>query len=253
MGHYVRILPGRTIRLPPNICPPYNADFDGDEVNVHVPQTLQAAVEVEELMNVKHNLVSTNASSSTGFIQNTLLGIYLLSRDDVFLDRDAVMELLFKTHPTRSDADVDDVGVVDLPVPALLTKSRRLWTGKQVLSLLLPASCNEDAKGVYIRRGWLVHGCLGKAQFGQGRGNVLHRIFLDESADSAVRFMRKITRVVNAYLDRRGFSVGLGDCQGTVVVPGVPDLAGARNEDERMDLLRNIRTQCQGKPVRDTG
>ena len=58
MSHFVRVRPHRTFRLNECVCTPYNADFDGDEMNLHVPQTEEARTEAVQLMGVKHNLVT---------------------------------------------------------------------------------------------------------------------------------------------------------------------------------------------------
>ena len=58
MAHKVRVLPGKTFRLNLSVCPPYNADFDGDEMNLHIPQTEEARTEAEILMHVLENVIS---------------------------------------------------------------------------------------------------------------------------------------------------------------------------------------------------
>ena len=58
MCHRVRVLPGKTLRLNPAVCTPYNADFDGDEMNLHIPQTEEARAEAEILMEVQTQLIS---------------------------------------------------------------------------------------------------------------------------------------------------------------------------------------------------
>jgi len=57
-GHKVRILPYSTFRLNLSVTSPYNADFDGDEMNMHVPQTAEARAETREIMMVPRNIVS---------------------------------------------------------------------------------------------------------------------------------------------------------------------------------------------------
>jgi DNA-directed RNA polymerase subunit A' len=58
MVHKVKVLPGKTFRLNLCVCPPYNADFDGDEMNVHVPQTEEARAEALMLMDVNQMIRS---------------------------------------------------------------------------------------------------------------------------------------------------------------------------------------------------
>ena len=58
MAHTIRVLPYRTFRLHPAVCPPYNADFDGDEMNLHIPQSEEARAEALSLMMVHDQIVS---------------------------------------------------------------------------------------------------------------------------------------------------------------------------------------------------
>jgi len=50
MGHRVKVLPYSTFRMNLSVTTPYNADFDGDEMNMHVPQSLETMAEIKELM-----------------------------------------------------------------------------------------------------------------------------------------------------------------------------------------------------------
>jgi len=52
MGHRVRILPYSTFRLNLSVCTPYNADFDGDEMNMHIPQSYEARAELQYICSV---------------------------------------------------------------------------------------------------------------------------------------------------------------------------------------------------------
>ncbi|MEM4605767.1 MAG: DNA-directed RNA polymerase subunit A' [Candidatus Pacearchaeota archaeon] len=81
MAHYVKILPGRTFRLHPAVCPPYNADFDGDEMNIHGPQTEEARAEAKYLLAVENSIMSPkNNTNLIGCNDDAILGNYILSR-----------------------------------------------------------------------------------------------------------------------------------------------------------------------------
>ena len=80
MSHHVKILPGKTFKLNPCTTEPYNADFDGDEMNIHVPQTEEAKAESEILMNVNTQLISPkNNTNELGCKGDGITGNYLLS------------------------------------------------------------------------------------------------------------------------------------------------------------------------------
>jgi hypothetical protein len=75
MGHRVRVMAYSTFRLNLSVTGPYNADFDGDEMNMHVPQSVEAKAEALELMMVPKMIVSPQANKPVmGIVQDTLLG-----------------------------------------------------------------------------------------------------------------------------------------------------------------------------------
>lgn len=122
-------MPGRTFRLNEAVCGPYGADFDGDEMNVHVPQTQEARAEAKLLMGVRYNMVTPKTGEPlVAAIQDFITASYLLSHKDRFLDKSQISQIV---------ACIDDAMVdIDLPPPAII-KPVRLWTGKQVFGVLL--------------------------------------------------------------------------------------------------------------------
>ena len=88
MAHHVRVLPGKTFRLHPSVCPPYNADFDGDEMNLHVPQSEEARAEAILLMRVQEQLISPRFGGPIiGGLRDFITGAYLLTKDDTTLTK----------------------------------------------------------------------------------------------------------------------------------------------------------------------
>jgi len=132
MGHRVKVLPWSTFRMNLSVTSPYNADFDGDEMNLHVPQSLRSRAEIEEMMMVHKNILTPQSNSPVmGIVQDTLTAARKMSLRDTFIDKAAVMHLLMWL-PTWDGK---------LPVPAIL-KPKELWTGKQILSLVIPDKIN---------------------------------------------------------------------------------------------------------------
>src|SRR3990167_128089 len=79
MAHYVKVLPYRTFRLHPAAAFPYNADFDGDEMNIHSPQNEEALAEAKVLLDIKKNLMSPkNNTNMIGCVTDAITGNYLL-------------------------------------------------------------------------------------------------------------------------------------------------------------------------------
>jgi len=117
MGHRVRIMEGLTFRLPVPDTTPYNADFDGDEMNMHTPQDLQTVAEVKELMSISSQILGPKSNRPTiGCVQDTVIGLYLLTQPDVFLEPAEFMRLSMACHYADS---------AEMPEPAVL-KPRRL-------------------------------------------------------------------------------------------------------------------------------
>lgn len=124
MAHRIRILPYSTFRLNLSVTPPYNADFDGDEMNMHVPQSYEARAELWQLMHVSRNIVSPQSNRPVmKIVQDSLLASRLMTRRDTFISRRDFMGICMQLR--------DWDGVV--PPPAIL-KPEPLWTGKQVCS-----------------------------------------------------------------------------------------------------------------------
>jgi len=119
MGHRVKVLPFQTFRLNLSVTTPYNADFDGDEMNMHVPQSYETKAEIKEIMHVPQQIVAPKDNKPImGIVQDSLLGIFLFSQRDTFVEKDLFMNLMMWL-------DYDGT----LPTPCIL-KPRPLWTGK---------------------------------------------------------------------------------------------------------------------------
>lgn len=188
-----------------------------DEMNMHVTQNEKAVMEVKNLMAVSKNILDPQCNKpSMGLVQDALVGSYLLTRNDTFIEKQMAMDLLMCVRSTKN---------VKLPPPAIV-KPRPLWTGKQIFSMVLPhinlerkvrgADKNVDffdrkERVVLIRGGVLLCGAMCKQTLGLSSGGVIHLIALDFDGDRACVFMSDIQRIVNEWLARRGFSVGLSD------------------------------------------
>ncbi|KAI9728533.1 MAG: DNA-directed RNA polymerase II subunit rpb1 [Cirrosporium novae-zelandiae] len=218
MGHRVRVMPYSTFRLNLSVTSPYNADFDGDEMNLHVPQSEETRAEVNQLCMVPLNIVSPQKNHPLmGIVQDTLCGIYKICRRDVTLKYQQVMNILLQV-PNWD-------GVV--PQPAILKPQAR-WTGKQIISLVIPGgvrmekpSMNDKTKevlysapadeGLWIDDGELMFGLLSKKIVGTSSGGVIHIIFNEWGPVKAMNFFNGCQKVVNYWMLHNGFSIGIGD------------------------------------------
>ncbi|KAI5859082.1 DNA-directed RNA polymerase II subunit [Tricharina praecox] len=212
MGHRVRVMPYSTFRLNLSVTSPYNADFDGDEMNLHVPQSEETRAEVNQLCMVPLNIVSPQKNGPLmGIVQDTLCGIYKMCRRDVFLAKDQVMNLLMWV-PNWDGA---------MPHPAIL-KPRPRWTGKQMISLIIPEGINKvslndgnwsplEDDGLLVHGGELMFGLLNKKAVGQAQQSLIHIIYNEKGWRRCMEFFNGCQTVVNYWLLHNGFSIGIGD------------------------------------------
>ncbi|MEK6853120.1 MAG: DNA-directed RNA polymerase subunit A' [Nanoarchaeota archaeon] len=200
MCHLVKVLPGNTFRLNPAVCNPYNADFDGDEMNLHIPQNEEARAEARILMLVETQIISPRYGLSVvGCIHDAITGNYLLTKELV-LTRNEAVDLLYSC------------GVEDLS--GLPQKDK--IDGKEVFSVLLPKDFNflgEDKGGnqVKIVNGILKTGVMDKSNLGQESGLMLRNIYEKYGSTFTADLLSKISKLGIAVLTRRGFTIGIGD------------------------------------------
>ena len=220
MGHRVVVMKGKTLRVNLAVVGPYNADFDGDEMNLHVPQSPAAMAEVRGLMSVTQQVISPQAGKPVmGIVQDSLLGSYLISHVDTLIDRGTVMSIMVTIRYALGD-DLDAACVVP---PAAIIAPQQFWTGKQMFDLILPNILNMnpnktddiwnlDEEVLCIRGGSMLNGIMTKGVLGATNGGIIHNILRSCGNKEGVRFMGDAQRVVNRWLVERGFSVGIGDC-----------------------------------------
>ncbi len=210
MGHRVKVMPYSTFRLNLSVTSPYNADFDGDEMNLHVPQTEETRAEVKELCMVPLNIVSPQRNGPLmGIVQDSLAGVYKMCRRDVFLTKEEVMNIMLWVPEWN--------GVV--PLPAIF-KPRPRWTGKQIVSLIIPdvvslqMGDNDNTltdDGLLIQRGMLMYGLLTKKNAGAASGGIVHICYNELGPEGAMAFLNGCQRVINYWLLHNGHSIGIGD------------------------------------------
>ena len=199
MCHKIRVLPGRSFRLNPGVCTPYNADFDGDEMNLHIPQTEEARAEAEILMQVQSHIITPkNGFNVIGCTNDAITGNYLLTRD-LKLSREDSIQLLYS------------IGVKEFN----LSKSKEL-DGKEVFSALLPRDFDfignsKDGRTVKIERGKLVEGIIDKSTIGEDNGTLIRALYAKYGEDIGIDLLGKLFRLGIAVLLRTGFTTSISD------------------------------------------
>ncbi len=215
MAHFVRVLPYRTFRLHPSVCPPYNADFDGDEMNLHVPQSEESRSEALMLMRVQDQMSTPRYGGPIiGAIRDFLTAAYLLTREETTLTPEEFTNL----------ATIGGYNG-DLPEPEKKGANPR-YSGKQLFSLFLPKDLNfvltskwgkarmGETNDVVIKDGILVSGVIDKAAIGaEEPDSLLHRVAKDYGNDEARRFLNSILAVLKTFITRRGFTYGFNELE----------------------------------------
>ena len=188
MAHRVVVLPYSTFRLNVSATRPYNADFDGDEMNMHVPQSIASATELRYIASVLRNIISPRTNSAIiQLFQDTMTGAYRISQPDVTVPEPIAMNILARIR----------LPFVRKGVP---------WTGAQLISAAFPMM-NYKGK-INLKNGELVEGnVLQKSSV----GGLIHVIYTDFGHERAGQLINDIQSIVTQYNLYTGFSVGTSD------------------------------------------
>ncbi len=211
MCHKVRVLPNKTFRLNPAVCTPYNADFDGDEMNLHIPQTEEARAEAEILMEVQTQLISPRYGLSIiGCVQDAVSGNYILSKF-VTLKRNEAIDLLMSAKitdlsklPNKEYISGKEIWSVAIPDDFNFTGKSKAFSG----------NADEDKKNdaiITIKDGKLLAGTLDKANLGEGSGLLLRNLHKQYGPEKTIKILGQIFRLGIETLLKVGFSASLHD------------------------------------------
>ena len=213
MGHKVRVVPNKTFSLNLVVCPPYNADFDGDEMNLHIPQNEEARAEIKLLMDVPNHIRSPRFSGPIiGCTKDHITSLYILTHGTNEFNRKEVVELI-------KSCDLN----IEIP-------NKNKFTGKEIFSLFLPrdfsmgyksnlcAGCPKCSKEkcpndayVVIKKGELISGVIDKKSVSAFSGKLLDEIDKRYGHEYMKNFLFRITKFAINYLTNYGFSVSISD------------------------------------------
>ena len=217
MCHKIRVLPGRSFRLHPAVCNPYNADFDGDEMNLHFPQNEEARAEAEILMQVQTQLITPkNGSNVIGCVEDSISGNYILT----------------KYTKMSSDEAISMLVSIGIENQDLFSKFKKEVTGKEIFSTIIPKDfnfrslskkCDKCKIGskklcptdhcIFIQNGELLSGSIGKDMIGEEKGRLIREIQTKYGNDKTVEIMGKIFKLGVKTLLKYGFTIGVNDTE----------------------------------------
>jgi len=224
MGHRVRVVKYKTFRLNVSVTAPYNADFDGDEMNMHCPQSYEAAIELEEIAAVPHQILRPRDGLPViGIVQDTLVGSYRMTRPNISFNRREFMNMMMWNK--RFDGHV--------PAPKAGTR----LTGHQILSQLMPpinVEMNNSAKQkVIIREGELLEGQIDKSIYSKASKGIIHMTFKDYGSTDTVNLIDSLQNTVEQFLVYNGFSVGISDL---IADSATKDEMNVKIEEKKSDV-----------------
>ncbi|KAJ3205963.1 hypothetical protein HDU82_004852 [Entophlyctis luteolus] len=264
MAHTARILPGeKTIRMHYANCNTYNADFDGDEMNVHFPQNDIARAEAMLIARTDNQyLVPTDGGVLRGLIQDHVdAGVDMTSRD-TFFTKEQYMQLVYnglKPEPAFKGGGIGNGNIETeveigwrgrvVTVDPVIQKPRKLWTGKQVITTILlnltydkvplnlisksriPAKSwggtAPEENEVLVMSGNLLTGILDKSQFGASAKGLVHAVYEVYGPQYAGKLLSMFGRLFTCYLQLIGFSCRMDDLRLT-----------AEGDQKRKDLIQ---------------
>jgi len=212
-------MPHKTFRFNLAVCPPYNADFDGDEMNLHVLQSEEARAEARVLMRVQEHILSPRFGGPViGGIHDHITGGFLLTHKDSRFTREEVVFILSK------------INLHELPEPEIKKGGEEFWTGKQLFSMVLPKDLSMTFKSsiapkgdiglkelrdedslVIIKDGKNVSGTIDENAIGAFKGKIVDKLARDYGPDVAREFLDKATKLAIGAIMLRGFTTGIDD------------------------------------------
>jgi DNA-directed RNA polymerase subunit A' len=218
MAHTVRVMDQRTFRFNLSVCPPYNADFDGDEMNLHVLQSEEARAEARIIMKVQEHILSPRFGGPViGGIHDHITGAFLLTYKNAKFDEEQTSHILAQIPLPKPTHPIEKGG-------------KKYWAGKQMFSLLLPKDlhmtfrasicqkcdkckrekCENDGF-VVIRNGRLIMGTIDEKAIGAFKGRIVDKIARDYGSDKAREFLDAVTKMAVGAITTLGFTTAIDD------------------------------------------
>lgn len=181
MAHYVKVLDGRTFRLHPASAAPYNADYDGDEMNIHSPQSEEALAEAKVLLDINNNIISSkNNMNLVGSIADAVTGSYLLAQTE--FTRGEANQLLFSA------------GIIN-------NAKKKNLSGREVFAQVIPSDAKIEIPEVVT----------GANTFGDGESPIVKQIDREYGREAAVESINRAFALGTNYLTRKGYTLSLED------------------------------------------
>jgi len=238
----------KTIRMNLAITKPFNADFDGDEMNIHVPQSLESQAELKLLSAAQWNIVSAQSSKpNIAIVQDSLLGAYRMTRGVQKITKGQFFNVIHKLELSPPGVTPEDpLDRIQHIRQVLKAKGKKIqcYTGRGLISMFLPKDFIYEKKNdafpdeptVRIWKGVLYEGALNKENLGSSHSSLINLINKEYGAEAASHFVDCIQFSTNEWNLINIFTVGLGDCL----------VANKQKEEEIQDVIKKCYIEAEG-------
>lgn len=221
--HRVKILPFSTFRLNVSATKPYNADFDGDEMNMHVPQSIAAATELKYLASVLRQIISPRKNAPIiEIVQDTMTGSFLISDPNLRVPEHIGMNLLVRTKKPLST----------------FKRRNKDFTGPELISSTFPIVNHES--NITVKNGQLVRGRMNKSAFSSVSKGMIHMIYNEFGPERCGQFINEIQNVVTKFNLFHGFSVGASDLLADSETQAFVKETISKGKREVTELISNV-------------
>ncbi|MFH0970689.1 MAG: DNA-directed RNA polymerase subunit A' [Candidatus Diapherotrites archaeon] len=243
LAHEVKVMPDKAIRMNPMVCKPYNADFDGDEMNLHVPQTQEGMSEARELMFVENQIISPrNGNPVIGGQEDDMTGLFVLTMDKTEFTKEEAMHFLYA------------IGVTELPEPDRGKK----YSGKLIYSHTLPKDFSVEFNNntskllkqakisqegneklykdahVIIENGQLKEGAIDSSP------DVVESLVRNYSSHELEQYYWKLSRLTHELLTIKGLTVSIDGFDNNPEIDNVGKEAIAEENSEGLELAKKF-------------
>jgi len=201
---------GDTFRMNVADTKPYNADFDGDEMNLHMPQDEESEAELKGLAAVPYQIVSpANNSSIIGIFQDSMLGAYRFTRPDIKFNQLQAMNLLMSFNKINTEGligkkEISNFDILSQIMPPLTMKFGNKYFADSGEDFKKSNHVVEIVGGKY-ERGQMEKGVLG------GSNGLLQRICNYFGNMASANFVDDLQNIITEYMKTSAFSVGISD------------------------------------------
>ena len=247
MAHLAKVMPGKTFRMNPIVCKPYNADFDGDEMNMHVPQTEEGKTEARELMLVEKQVISPRYGAPVIIMdEDAVSGCFILTLKSTAFEKSEAEKFFYI------------MGMTELPEPDV---NKTLYSGKMIFSQLLPKGlnleyasnmckvlketeiCKKCDKGncpydshVKIEDGKLVSGVIDAATLGEGKGKLVDELARNYGPATIAKFYDTAGKIAAEIVSKYGMTVGLDEYESSERI----DAIKAKSLEEGLENAKKV-------------